>query len=75
MWNSGPTSSDIAGREAMAVASPARDAGGSARFATHPLERCFRDIRATTQHIGTGANTCEIAGRVLHGLDPGTPRV
>lgn len=49
-------------------------AGGSALFESNPLERCFRDVHATTQHIGTNANNFELAGRVLLGLDPGTPR-
>jgi indole-3-acetate monooxygenase len=47
-------------------------AGGTALFESNPLERCFRDVHATTQHIGTQATNFEIAGRVLLGLDPGT---
>jgi indole-3-acetate monooxygenase len=49
-------------------------AGGTALFESSPIERCFRDIHATTQHIGTQAVNYELAGRVLLGLDPGTPR-
>jgi indole-3-acetate monooxygenase len=49
-------------------------AGGSALFESNPLERCFRDVHGTTQHIGTQAANFELAGRVLFGLDPGTPR-
>ena len=49
-------------------------AGGTALFESTPLERCFRDVHATTQHIGTQAGNFELAGRVLLGLDPGTPR-
>jgi indole-3-acetate monooxygenase len=49
-------------------------AGGTALFESTPLERCFRDVHATTQHIGTQASNFELAGRVLLGLDPGTPR-
>jgi indole-3-acetate monooxygenase len=49
-------------------------AGGTALFESNPLERCFRDVHATTQHIGTQAANFELAGRVLLGLDPGTPR-
>ena len=45
--------------------------GASALFETNPLERCFRDVHATTQHIGTSPNNFEMAGRVLLGLDPG----
>jgi indole-3-acetate monooxygenase len=49
-------------------------AGGTALFESNPLERCFRDVHATTQHIGTQPANFELAGRVLLGLDPGTPR-
>ena len=49
-------------------------AGGTALFETNPIGRCFRDVHATTQHIGTNASNYELAGRVLFGLDPGTPR-
>jgi indole-3-acetate monooxygenase len=49
-------------------------AGGTALFESNPLERCFRDVHATTQHIGTQAANFELGGRVLLGLDPGTPR-
>lgn len=49
-------------------------AGGTALFESNPIGRCFRDVHATTQHIGTNAGNYELAGRVLLGLDPGTPR-
>jgi len=49
-------------------------AGGSAIQESGKIERCFRDIHAATQHIGLGAGNYELAGRVLLGLDPGTPR-
>jgi indole-3-acetate monooxygenase len=49
-------------------------AGGTALFEHNPIERCFRDVHATTQHIGTQATNYELAGRVLLGLDAGTPR-
>ena len=45
-------------------------AGGTALFESNPLERCFRDVHATTQHIGTQPANFELAGRVLFGLDP-----
>jgi hypothetical protein len=38
------------------------------------LERCFRDVHAATQHIAVATSNYELAGRVLLGLDPGTPR-
>jgi alkylation response protein AidB-like acyl-CoA dehydrogenase len=49
-------------------------AGGSAIQEALPIARCFRDIHAATQHIGLNASGFQLAGRVLFGLDPGTPR-
>lgn len=49
-------------------------AGGSALYETSLIERCFRDVHATTQHVGISSANFEISGRVLLGLDPGTPR-
>ena len=49
-------------------------AGGSALYENNPIERCFRDVHATTQHVGTSSANFELSGRVLLGLDPGTPR-
>ena len=49
-------------------------AGGSALYETSLIERCFRDVHATTQHVGIASVNFEISGRVLLGLDPGTPR-
>jgi hypothetical protein len=39
------------------------------------MQRCARDIEAGTQHIFLGFGQWEAAGRVLFGLDPGTPRI
>jgi alkylation response protein AidB-like acyl-CoA dehydrogenase len=49
-------------------------AGGTAIFETGRLERCFRDVHASTQHIATASSNYETGGRVLLGLDPGSPR-
>jgi indole-3-acetate monooxygenase len=49
-------------------------AGGSAIHETSPIERCFRDVHAATQHIGLSIGTYELVGRVFLGLEPGTPR-
>jgi indole-3-acetate monooxygenase len=49
-------------------------AGGSALYDSNRFERCLRDVHAATQHIGLTTNNYELAGRVLFGIDPGTPR-
>jgi indole-3-acetate monooxygenase len=49
-------------------------AGGTALFESRPLEHCFRDVHAPTQHIGTQAVNYELVGRVLLGFHPGTAR-
>jgi alkylation response protein AidB-like acyl-CoA dehydrogenase len=49
-------------------------AGGSAIHESGRIARCFRDLHAATQHIGLNSTGYETAGRVLLGLDPGTPR-
>ena len=49
-------------------------AGSTANELSSPLQRFSRDVRAASQHIAVVANNFEIAGRVLVGLDPGTPR-
>lgn len=49
-------------------------AGGSALYEDNLLERCFRDVHAATQHVGIASSNFELSGRVLLGLDPGTPR-
>ncbi len=46
-------------------------AGGTSLFETNPLERCFRDVHATTQHAATSGVNFETGGRIMFGLDPG----
>lgn len=43
-------------------------AGGSAVYASHPLQRRFRDAHVATQHMMVASPTLELAGRVLLGL-------
>jgi alkylation response protein AidB-like acyl-CoA dehydrogenase len=47
--------------------------GATSLYASCPLERCFRDVHAITQHIGVHQRVWVSAGRVLFGLDPDTP--
>jgi len=39
------------------------------------LDRCWRDVHTMTQHIILSPARFEIAGRVLLGLDPGSPLI
>ena len=48
--------------------------GGTALYEDGRLGRCLRDAQAAGQHIGVSAVNFELGGRVLLGLDPGTPR-
>ncbi|MFZ4690037.1 MAG: acyl-CoA dehydrogenase family protein, partial [Polymorphobacter sp.] len=43
-------------------------AGGTAVYASHPLQRRFRDAHVATQHMMVGPSTYELTGRVLLGL-------
>ena len=47
--------------------------GSSAIFQSSPLERCWRDIHTAAQHLQVQDGRWETAGRVLLGLDPGSP--
>ena len=48
-------------------------AGGTSVYQASPLERCFRDIHAATQHAGTSSRNFEATGRMLLGLAPDNP--
>ena len=43
-------------------------AGGPSVYASHPLNRRFRDAHVATQHVMVAPPTLELAGRVLLGL-------
>lgn len=47
--------------------------GGTALYRTSPLQRYLRDVHAVTQHLIVAPPVFNAAGRVLVGLDPGTP--
>ncbi|HCU99605.1 MAG: hypothetical protein CL897_06125 [Dehalococcoidia bacterium] len=48
-------------------------AGGTSVYQTSPIERCFRDVHAATQHAGTSPRTLESAGKLLLGLPSDNP--
>jgi alkylation response protein AidB-like acyl-CoA dehydrogenase len=49
--------------------------GGTSIYETSVLQRCMRDAHAATQHVMHALPNYETAGRVMLGLDPGTPMV
>lgn len=49
--------------------------GGTSIYEKSVLQRCLRDAHAATQHIMHAWPNYELAGRVMLGLDPGTPMV
>ncbi len=51
------------------------NAGGTAVYETSPIERCFRDVHAATQHAGTAPRAFAGAGRLLLGLTPDNPLI
>jgi alkylation response protein AidB-like acyl-CoA dehydrogenase len=50
-----------------------RLAVSSAIFQASPLERCWRDVHTAAQHVQVQDGRWETAGRVLLGLEPGSP--
>ena len=46
---------------------------GTSLYASHPLDRYFRDIHAASQHFVVSTKIVECAGRVLIGLKPNVP--
>ena len=46
--------------------------GGTAVYATSPLQRQLRDIHVVTQHMMVAPATLEVTGRILCGLDADT---
>ena len=50
-----------------------KTASGTSLYASHPLDRCFRDIHTASQHFVVSTKIVEAAGRVFLGLKPGVP--
>jgi len=50
-----------------------RLAGSSSIFQSSVLERCFRDVHTAAQHLQVQEGRWETTGRVLMGLEPGSP--
>jgi alkylation response protein AidB-like acyl-CoA dehydrogenase len=47
--------------------------GGTSVYERCPLQRCFRDTYAAVQHIQVQSVNFETCGRVMLGMEPGTP--
>jgi alkylation response protein AidB-like acyl-CoA dehydrogenase len=50
-------------------------AGATAIYARSRLDRCLRDIHTAGAHVWVAPDTYELAGRLLLGLDPGSPNI
>jgi indole-3-acetate monooxygenase len=50
-------------------------AGASAIYVSSRLDRCLRDIHTASAHVWVSPDTFELAGRLLLGLDPGSPNI
>ena len=47
--------------------------GGSALYASNPLQRAFRDVHAVTQHMSVAPATHELHGKLLLGVELDAP--
>jgi alkylation response protein AidB-like acyl-CoA dehydrogenase len=47
--------------------------GGTSVYESCPLQRCFRDMYAAAQHVQVQSGNFETCGRVMLGMEPGTP--
>ena len=50
-------------------------AGASAIYSASRFDRCLRDIHTAAAHVWVAQDTYELAGRLLLGLDPGSPNI
>ena len=63
-----------AARLAMRAVDLLHDAAGmNGVLASSPLERTWHDVHTASQHVVLNTGRIEVAGRVLLGLDPGSP--
>ena len=60
---------------AQAVEICYRLGGGTSNYETSALQRCMRDMHAITQHFIIASSNYEIVGRIMMGLEPGTPAI
>jgi alkylation response protein AidB-like acyl-CoA dehydrogenase len=49
--------------------------GATAIYAESRLDRCLRDVHTAAAHVWVAPDTYELAGRLLLGLDPGSPTI
>ncbi len=45
-------------------------AGGTAVFASRPLQQCLRDVHTVTQHVFVAPPIYEMLGKILLGVEP-----
>ena len=50
-------------------------AGATAIYTANRFDRCLRDIHTASAHVWVAPDTYELAGRLLLGLDPGSPNI
>jgi alkylation response protein AidB-like acyl-CoA dehydrogenase len=50
-------------------------AGMNSAHTSCPIERCWRDVHTASQHVLLNTARLEVVGRVLFGLDPGSPLI
>ena len=49
--------------------------GATAIYTASRLDRCLRDVHTAAAHVWVAPDTYELAGRLLLGLDPGSPNI
>jgi indole-3-acetate monooxygenase len=49
--------------------------GATAIYTSSRLDRCLRDAHTAAAHVWVAPDTYELAGRLLLGLDPGSPNI